>query len=60
MKRKSFKERVRFLEKIKEIKNERNYRVGDHRRDLVSFAGLHPAKIRDFHLTERFLSGDKQ
>ena len=60
MGRKSLRERVRFSEKIKEITNERNYRVGDNCRDLVSFAGLYPAKIRNFHLTERFLSGDKQ
>ena len=60
MGRKLLRERVRVSEKIKEITNERNHWVGDNCRDLVSFAGLYPAKIRNFHLTERFLSGDKQ
>ncbi len=51
---------IKHSKEIKEIKHERNHRVGDNRRDLVSFAGLYPAKIRNFHLTEKFLSGDKK
>jgi len=46
--------------KIKERQYEYNHCVGDNRRDMVSFAGLYPAKIGNFYLTERFLSGDKQ
>jgi hypothetical protein len=45
---------------IKEIKYESNSWVGYNYRDLVCVAGLYPAKIGNFHLTERFLSGDKQ
>jgi hypothetical protein len=45
---------------IKEIKYERTAWVGYNYRDLVSFSGLYPAKIGNFHLTERFLSGDKR
>ena len=45
---------------IKEMKYERTAWVGYNYRDLVCVAGLYPTKIRNFHLTERFLSGDKQ
>jgi hypothetical protein len=45
---------------IKEMKYERTAWVGYNYRDLVYVTGIYPAKIGNFHLTERLLSGDKQ
>ncbi len=44
----------------KGVKNESNYCIVDNCVPLVPFASLYSAKIGNFHLTARFLSGDKQ
>lgn len=42
-------------------KNHEQYRfVVNHRRDLVSAAGIYPAQIGYFDMSAKFLSGDRQ
>ena len=45
---------------LKGVQNERDLAIYRHHCHLVYFAGIHPAQNGHFHLTARFLSGDKQ
>jgi hypothetical protein len=45
--------------KIKELTYERNYNVDSRRRSLVCVTNLYSSELRNFHLNEKCLSGDR-